>query len=97
MENLAFGIQITLIGILVVFLTLSILALAIWLIGVFFKKRAGKIEQLQAKELQQLKLFTPDELKAITAATHLYLKEKEGGVLEIKERRESWKASRYLE
>lgn len=75
MSDMSLGIQLTLTGMFVVFLTLAVLSFAMWLTGRLMKEKTARNEKGE---------FSKGELLAISGAVYRYISENEGTVLKFK-------------
>ncbi len=75
MSDLTLGAQFIITGMVVVFLTLAVIFLAMWLTGRLVKEKKGKNEKED---------FSDSELLAISSAIHHYRSETEGTALQFK-------------
>ncbi len=75
MSDISLGIQLTLTGMFVVFLTLIVLSFAMWLTGRLMKEKTAKSEKGE---------FSKSEVLAISGALYHYISENERTVLKFK-------------
>ena len=88
MSDLALGLQFIVTGMIIVFITLTIMSVAMWVIGLLLKEKK--------KEKTKTEDFTENEIIALTLAVCQYGSEKEGIELRF-ESISNWKVQGRIE
>jgi len=83
MSDMSLGIQLTLTGMFVVFLTLIVLSFAMWLTGRLMKEKTMEIKKEKTAKNEKGE-FSKSELLAISGAVYRYISETEGTALKFK-------------
>ncbi len=94
MSDMSLGIQLTLTGMFVVFLTLIVLSFAMWLTGRLMKEKTMGIKKEKTVRSEKGEL-SKGEVLAISGALYHYISENEGTVLKFKPLTE-WKREARL-
>ena len=92
MSDLALGLQFIVTGMIIVFVTLTIMSVSMWIIGLLLKEKKKEIK----KVIKKLEGFSENEIIAITLAIRQYGTEKEGIELRF-ESVSNWKIQGRIE
>ena len=92
MSDLALGLQFIVTGMIIVFITLTIMSVSMWIIGLLLKEKKKETK----KGIKKLEGFNENEIIALTLAICQYGTEKEGIELRF-ESVSNWKIQGRIE